>query len=90
MKNAIIFGLIPLILSIGLVPVSFEYGSGGKPDPRVCGDRLCNEVAGGKVGYERLGGILEENMDKGESTKNYSPLKQIEDGVSPSKITCIE
>ncbi len=90
MKRAIIFGLIPLILSIGLVPFSFEYVSGGKPDPRVCGDRLCSEVPGGKVAFERLGGTLEENMDKVEITKNYSPLKQMEDGVAAEDVVCSE
>jgi len=89
MKRLIIFALIPLFLSIG-IQESFEYGSGGKPDPRVCGDRLCSEVPGGKVAFERLGGILEENMDKVEITKNYSPLKQMEDGVAAEDVVCKE
>jgi len=89
MKRLIIFALIPLFLSIG-IQESFEYGSGGKPDPRVCGDRLCSEVPGGKVAFERLGGTLEENMDKVEITKNYSPLKQMEEGILAEDVVCSE
>jgi len=83
-----------LIFSIVLTPQSFGYGGGGggggdKPDPRVCGDKLCSEIPGGRDAWE----------NKKPATiiiKNESPIKspslktQIKNGVSLDSITCIE
>jgi len=46
-----------LILSVVLTPQSFGYGGGGGGgwnvlDPRVCGDRLCSEIPGGRDAWE--------------------------------------
>ena len=45
-----------LIFSVVLTPQSFGYGGGGgggkEPDPRVCGDRLCSEIPGGRDAWE--------------------------------------
>lgn len=55
MKNLLIFALIPLILSMGIVPTlplndAFALKSNGNyltetGSKKVCGDRLCAEIA---------------------------------------------
>ena len=40
-----------LIFSVVLTQ-SFGYGGGKEPDPRVCGDRLCSEIPGGRDAWE--------------------------------------
>jgi len=81
------------ILSIAVVSTvgiqeSFEYGSGGKPDPRVCGDRLCSEIPGGREAWQAEDETLEENMDKPEIAIISSPLKQMDKGVAPEDVVC--
>ncbi len=47
-----------LIISVVLTPQSFGYGGGGGGggwnvlDPRVCGDKLCSEIPGGRDAWE--------------------------------------
>ena len=57
----IVFALIIPVLLIG-ISESYEYGGGGKPDPRVCGDRLCSDVPGGRVAWEA--GTEEDVVEK--------------------------
>jgi len=37
-----------LIFSIILTPQSFGYGGGEPPSTKVCGDKLCSEIPGGR------------------------------------------
>ena len=59
MKSKIICTILfsVLIFSIILTPQSFGYGGGGggggsTMDPRVCGDKLCSEIPGGRDAWE--------------------------------------
>jgi len=91
-KSFLVFALVPLILLIG-IEESFEYGGPGGSatlDPRVCGDRLCSEISGGREAWEAEDKTLEKNMAKPETAKISSPLKQINDGIEPTKVTCTE
>jgi len=84
------------ILSIAVVSTvgiqeSFGYGGGGggwgnTMDPRVCGDKLCSEIPGGRAAWE------ERNDPPQEKSIAYfpPPLQQIRDGVEPSHVTCNE
>ncbi len=87
MKSFLIFALIPLFLSIG-IQESFEYGSGQKPDPRVCGDRLCTEIPGGRAAWEAEDETLNKNTEKPEITIISSPLKQMANGVVAQEVIC--
>ncbi len=89
MKSFLIFALIPLFLSIG-IQESFEYGSGQKPDPRVCGDRLCTEIPGGREAWEAEDETLNKNTEKPEITIISSPLKQMKNGIIPKDVVCKE
>ena len=86
MQGFLIFALIPLILSIG-IEESYEYGSGQKPDARVCGDRLCSEIPGGRVAYEAEDETI-QNLDESKTGKIDSPRKQMADGVVAQEVIC--
>jgi len=75
-----------LILSIG-IQESSEYGSGKKPDARVCGDRLCSEIPGGRVAYEAEDKTI-QNMDESKTGKIDSPRKQMADGIVAQEVIC--
>jgi len=88
MKSFLILALISLVLLIG-IQESFEYG-GQKPDPRVCGDRLCTEIPGGREAWESKDKTIQENMAKPEIAAISSPLRQMKNGISPGDVTCKE
>jgi len=80
-----------LIFSVVLTPLSFGYGGGGggggKPDPRVCGDRLCSEIPGGRDAWESKR-IIPSTM---KTESSIASLKtQIKNGVSTDSIKCAE
>ncbi len=62
-----IWVVIPLVL-IGIIGMeeSFGYGGGGgggkEPDPRVCGDRLCSEISGGRDAWESSNGFFGQSL----------------------------
>ena len=85
----LIFALIPLVLLMG-IQESSEYGSGQKPDVRVCGDRLCSEIPGGRVAYEAEDETLNKNTEKPDITIISSPLKQMKNGIIPKDVVCKE
>jgi CubicO group peptidase (beta-lactamase class C family) len=95
--NLVIFALIPLILSIGIVPaLSFDfvptaegYGSGQKPDPRVCGEKLCSEIPGGRDAWENQN-ISDSKVTSEENNYVASPKKQMKNGVAAADVQCIE
>ena len=41
-----------LIGTVSILPIAEGYGSGDKPDPRVCGEKLCSEIPGGRDAWE--------------------------------------
>ena len=99
-KPSAVWYLAPIFLGIILVMsaslainhTSFGYGGGGggwgnTMDPRVCGDKLCSEIPGGRAAWE-------ERNDLPPQEKSIAyfppPLKQIRDGVEPSHVTCNE
>ncbi len=41
-----------LIGTVYVLPIAEGYGSGDKPDPRVCGEKLCSEIPGGRDAWE--------------------------------------
>ncbi len=95
--RTVIFALIFLVLSIGITPVvSFDFipvaegyggGGGGKPDPRVCGDRLCSEIPGGRDAWENKETV--PFTIKNQPLMTSSSLKtQINNGISPNFLTC--
>jgi len=79
-----------LIFSVALTQ-SFGYGGGGgggkEPDPRVCGDRLCSEIPGGRDAWE--------NKETIPITIKTQPLitslkTQMKKGISPNFLTCTD
>ena len=100
--RTVIFALIFLVLSIGITPVvSFDFipvaegygggggGGGGKPDPRVCGDRLCSEIPGGRDAWENKETV--QFTIKNQPLMTSSSLKtQINNGISPNFLTCTD
>ncbi len=54
MKSKIICTILfsVLIFSIILTPQSFGYGGGEPPSTKVCGDKLCSEIPGGRDAWE--------------------------------------
>jgi len=90
----LIFLSVILVMSIPLVTnqSSFGYGggggSGGKPDPRVCGDKLCSEIPGGRSAWEEKSELMYQ--EKSKISYFPPPLKQFKDGIEPSHVTCTE
>jgi len=90
----LIFLSVILVMSVSLAinHPSFGYGGGGGSwntlDPRVCGDKLCSEIPGGRSAWEEKS----EPTNQEESKIAYfpPPLKQIKDGIEPSNVTCTE
>ncbi len=80
-----------LIFSIVLTPLSFGYGGGGggggKPDPRVCGDRLCSEIPGGRDAWENSNGFFGQLKITDEITdKELVCLTELLDTVVIGKV----
>jgi len=77
-----------LIFSVVLTQ-SFGYGGGKEPDPRVCGDRLCSQIPGGRDAWESKEPAA--ITIKNEPSMTSPSLKtQIKNGISPDSITCTE
>ena len=81
--------LFSILISVVLTPQTFGYGGGKEPDPRVCGDRLCSEIPGGRDAWE--------NKETVPFTIKNQPLMispslktQINNGISPNFLTCTD
>jgi len=85
-KSLLVFALISAVLLIG-IEESFEYG-GKKPDPRVCGEKLCSDIPGGREAWEAKEETLKENMAKPAIAVISSPSKQMADGVAAQDVVC--
>jgi len=86
--------LIPLLTyyTIEQIPHVEAYGGGGgggggKPDPRVCGDRLCSDIPGGREAWESAQYV---NKKDDIVSSLSSPKHQIKNGVDPHDIQCKE
>jgi len=64
---------------------SFGYGGGGgggkEPDPRVCGDRLCSEIPGGRDAWENKE-TVPFTIKNQPSMASPSLKSQIQDGIA--------
>ncbi|PBO85425.1 MAG: hypothetical protein COA77_03580 [Thaumarchaeota archaeon] len=80
-----------LIFSVVLTPQIFGYGGGGggKPDPRVCGDRLCSEIPGGRNVWENKE-TIPITIENQPSMKFLSLKTQIKNGISSDSLTCTD
>jgi glyoxylase-like metal-dependent hydrolase (beta-lactamase superfamily II) len=97
--KSIIFALLFLILTIGIIPaLSFSfvptaeaYGGGGgggkKPDPRVCGEKLCSEITGGRNAWETRN-ISNSEIPSEQNNDVTSPKKQMKSGVAAKDVIC--
>ena len=102
--------LLLIFISIILVSVplainhpSFGYGGGGggggggsgsTGDSRVCGDKLCTEIPGGREAWERTTNTKEVESESSKTEKvsslSNSPKHQIANGVLPKDVICKE
>ncbi len=101
----LIFISIILVTSVSLAinHPSFGYGGGGggggggsgsTGDSRVCGDKLCSDIPGGREAWESRTNTKEvesesSNTEKVSSLSN-SPKQQIANGVLPKDVICKE
>ncbi len=100
----LIFISIILVTSVSLAinHPSFGYGGGGGGggggsgstlDSRVCGDKLCSEIPGGREAWERTNTKqVESELSNTEqvSSLSNSPKQQIANGVLPKDVICKE
>jgi len=101
----LIFISIILVTSVSLAinHPSFGYGGGGggggggsgsTGDSRVCGDKLCTEIPGGREAWESRTNTkqVESELSNTEqvSSLSNSPRKQIANGVLPKDVICKE
>jgi len=85
--------LFSILISVVLTPQTFGYGGGGgggkEPDPRVCGDRLCSEIPGGRDAWENKETV--PFTIKNQPLMTSPSLKtQINNGISPNFLTCTD
>ncbi len=101
----LIFISIILVTSVSLAinHPSFGYGGGGGGggggsgstlDSRVCGDKLCSEIPGGREAWERKTNTNEVESELSDteqvSSLSNSPKHQIANGVLPQDVICKE
>ncbi len=94
----LIFISIILVTSVTLAikHPSFGYGGGGGGgggggktlDPRVCGDKLCSEIPGGRSAWEAKNEPIEQESKK--ISLHISPRQQVKNGIDPAYVTCRE
>lgn len=88
-------------VSLAINHPSFGYGGGGGGgggggsgstlDPRVCGDKLCSEIPGGKEAWKSTKEV-ESKFSQTDQVISLSdsPRHQIANGVLPDKVICKE
>jgi len=95
----LIFISIILVTSVSLAinHPSFGYGGGGGGggggsgstlDSRVCGDKLCSEIPGGRSAWEAKNEPVEQESKK--ISLHLPPRQQIKIGIDPANVTCRE
>lgn len=94
MKSKIIYiVLFSILISVVLTTQTFGYGGGGgggkEPDTRVCGDRLCSEIPGGRDAWENKETV--PFTIKNQPLMTSPSLKtQINNGIFPNFLTCTD
>ncbi len=78
-----------LIGTVSVLPIAEGYGSGDKPDPRVCGEKLCSEIPGGRDAWEAQN-VSDIEVSSEENNYVASPKKQMKNGVAAEDVTCKE
>ena len=95
----LIFISIILVTSVTLAinHPSFGYGGGGGGggsgggrilDPRVCGDKLCSEIPGGRSAWEANIEPIEQERKK--ISLHLSPRQQVKNGIDIDQVICKE
>jgi hypothetical protein len=91
----LIFISIILVTSVTLAinHPSFGYGGGGSGggrilDPRVCGDKLCSEIPGGRSAWEAKNEATEQESKK--ISLHLSPRQQVKNGIERDQVICKE
>jgi len=91
----LIFISIILVTSVTLAinHPSFGYGGGGSGggrilDPRVCGDKLCSEIPGGRSAWEAKNEPTEQESKK--ISLHLSPRQQVKNGIEIDQVICKE
>ena len=99
MKIFLLIFISGILVTSGMLAInhpSFGYGGGGGGgggggttlDPRVCGDKLCSEIPGGRSAWETKNEPKEQ-----ESKKIYlhlSPRQQVKNGIDRDQVICKE
>jgi len=95
-----LFIFISIILvtsvTIAINHPSFGYGGGGGGgggggatlDPRVCGDKLCSEIPGGRSAWEAKKEPTEQESKK--ISLHLSPRQQVKNGIDKDQVICKE
>ena len=78
-----------LIGTVSVLPIAEGYGSGDKPDPRVCGEKLCSEIPGGRDAWESQN-VSDIEFSSEENNYVPSPQKQMKSGVAAADVICRE
>jgi len=99
----IFISIILVSVPLAINPPSFGYGGGGGGggggsgstlDSRVCGDKLCSEIPGGREAWERTTNTKEVESESSKTEKvsslYNSPKHQIVNGVLPKDVICKE
>ncbi len=99
----LIFISIILVTSVSLAinHPSFGYGGGGGGggggsgstlDSRVCGDKLCSEIPGGREAWESRTNSKEVESEFSQteqvSSLSNSPRKQMQNGIAAKDVVC--
>ena len=76
-----------LIGTVSVLPIAEGYGGGDKPDPRVCGEKLCSEIPGGRDAWESQN-VSDTKISSEENNYVTSPKKQMKNGVAADDVVC--
>jgi len=76
-----------LIGTVSVLPIAEGYGGGDKPDPRVCGAKLCSEIPGGRDAWESQN-VSDTIISSEENNYVASPKKQMKNGVAAEDVVC--
>jgi len=79
-------------LSFDFIPIAEGYGGGGGGsgstlDPRVCGEKLCSEIPGGRDAWESRN-VSDTKVSYEENNYVASPKKQMKNGVASDDVVC--
>jgi len=72
-----------LIGTVSVLPIAEGYGSGA----RVCGEKLCSEIPGGRDAWESQN-VSDTKISSEENNYVTSPKKQMKNGVAADDVVC--